>query len=672
MMQQSNPKERAQELKRLLEKYSYQYYVLDNPSVNDSVYDSLFSELKAIERENPELITIDSPTQRVGGEPIEVFEKVEHKKRMLSLNDVFDRSEVNAWAERMHKLINHSVDVYFADLKMDGLACSLIYQNGVLEKAVTRGDSFVGEDVTSNVRTIKSVPLSFYNGSAEKKFYSGRTEIRGEIIMLKSDFNHINKIQKDKGEPEFANPRNLAAGTVRQLDPALVAKRKLVFRAYDLIRENESEIPSNSYAYGQLSKLGFALNKVAGKFNGLNEVLQFIDEWETKRNDLEFFTDGIVVKVDDREIFEKLGVVGKQPRAAVAYKYPPEQATTVVRDIVISIGRTGVATPVAVFEPVRVAGTKVSHASLHNADEISRLDIRIGDTVVIYKAGDIIPKVDMVLKDLRNSIQKTFDFEKSLKKQYPELEFENFDGDVAWRVKGANSELILKRSLEYFASKQALDIDTLGEKNADLLVESGLVKDLADIYLITIDDLLKLERFAGISAKNLVEAISKTKNPKLERFILALGIRHVGGQTAIDLANAFESIDNLKEASLDQLQEVDGIGTVVAESILAWFSDEDNLKLLDKFKAVGVEPVFSSKSGPLLGTKFVVSGTLDTMSRDEAADKIRSLGGEFQPAVSSETDYLVVGANVGASKIVKAEKYGTKIINENEFLAKIK
>lgn len=672
MMQQSNPKERAQELKKLLEKYSYQYYVLDNPSVNDSVYDSLFSELKALERDNPELITIDSPTQRVGGEPIEAFEKVEHKKRMLSLNDVFDRSEVNAWAERMHKLINRSVDVYFADLKMDGLACSLIYQNGILEKAVTRGDSFVGEDVTSNVRTIKSVPLSFYNGSDEKKFYSGRTEIRGEIIMLKSDFNHINKIQKDKGEPEFANPRNLAAGTVRQLDPALVAKRKLDFRAYDLIRENESEIPSNSYAYEQLSKLGFAVNKAAGKFNGLNAVLQFIDEWETKRSELEFFTDGIVIKVDDREIFEKLGVVGKQPRAAVAYKYPPEQATTVVKDIVISIGRTGVATPVAVFEPVRVAGTKVSHASLHNADEISRLDIRIGDTVVIYKAGDIIPKVEMVLKDLRNSSQKTFDFEKSLKQQYPELEFEKFDGDVAWRVKGANSDLILKRSLEYFSSKQALDIDTLGEKNADLLVESGLVKDLADIYLITINDLLKLERFAEISAKNLVESISKTKNPKLERFILALGIRHVGGQTAIDLANAFESIDNLKEASLDQLQEVDGIGTVVAESILAWFSDEDNLKLLDKFKAVGLEPLFSSKSGPLLGTKFVVTGTLDTMSRDEAADKIRSLGGEFQPAVSSETDYLVVGANVGGSKLANAEKFGTKMINEEQFLLKIK
>jgi len=672
MTQQSNPRTRCDELKKLLQKYSYEYYVLDSPTVSDSIYDSLFSELKIIESSNPSLITADSPTQRVGGEAIDGFKKIEHKKRMLSLNDVFDKDEVVAWVERMHKLINKNVEEYFADLKMDGLACSLIYIDGVLKSAITRGDSFVGEDVTSNVRTIKSVPLSFYQDNADKVFYSGRTEIRGEIIMLKDDFNFINEQQKSLGEPEFANPRNLAAGTVRQLDPSLVAKRKLVFKAYDLIRDDQNDVPSNSYAYMQLSKLGFMVNKAARKFNKLQDVLDFINEWEIKRQELEFFTDGIVVKVDDKAIFESLGVVGKQPRAAIAYKYPPEQATTIVKDIVISIGRTGVATPVAVFEPVRVAGTKVSHASLHNADEITRLDIRIGDTVVIYKAGDIIPKVEMVLRDLRGKTQKKFDFEKALKQQYPDLEFEKTDGDVSWRLKGSSSELILKRSLEYFASKQALDIDSLGEKNADLLVDSGLVKDLADIYSLKVEQLLKLDRFAEISAQNLVDAIQKTKSPKLERFILALGIRHVGSQTAIDLANAFKSVDNLKEASIEQLQEIDGIGIIVAESILAWFADEDNLQLIEKFESLGISPVYTKATGPLSGKKFVVTGTLESMSRDQAADKIRAKGGEFQNAITSDTDFLVVGANVGASKITKAEKYGTAILNESEFLLKIK
>lgn len=672
MMQPKNLEIRAEELKKTLQKYSYEYYVLDNPSVSDSVYDSLFQELKQIEAENPEIITSDSPTQRVGGEALEGFEKVQHKTRMLSLNDVFSMEELSTWIERMHKLMVGKIEEYFVDLKMDGLACSLIYEDGILIRAVTRGDSYIGEDVTNNVRTIKSVPLSFYKDSANKSFYRGRTEVRGEIIMLKKDFNKLNKIQRARGELEYANPRNLAAGTIRQLDPKLVASRPLFFHAYDLIRDDKSEVPTHLYAYQQLSKLGFVVNKFATSFNNVAELIKFIESWNRKRDDLDFFTDGIVIKVNDRAIYYDLGIVGKQPRGAVAYKYPPEQATTTVKDILISIGRTGVATPVAVLEPVRVAGTKVSHASLHNSDEIERLDIRIGDTVILFKAGDIIPQIESVVRELRPKDSTKFNFSQALKKQFPDLEFEQQGSDVAWRIKGESSDIILKKSIEYFASKNALDIEYLGEKNAEALVDSGLVKDVADIYELKKDDLIRLERFAEVSANNLVNAIQSSKNPSLDRFILALGIRHVGYQTAKDLASKFESLDNFFNTGFEELNTINGIGDVVANSIIAWLSDESNISLINKFKKLGIKPVFKKQYGPLKNLKFVITGTLETMSRDLAAEKIRSLGGEFQNAISSDTDFLVVGKNVGASKLAKADKYNIKTISEEEFLLKIK
>jgi len=671
-MQQKNPKSRLEELKKILQKYSYEYYVLDSPSISDAVYDSLFQELKDIEQKNPELITQDSPTQRVGGEPLESFEKVQHKSRMLSLNDVFSIDELHAWIERMHKLMVGKIEEYFVDLKMDGLACSLIYEDGVLTKAVTRGDSYIGEDVTANVRTIKSVPLRFYLGSADKKLFEGRTEIRGEIIMLKKDFDKLNETQRSKGESVYANPRNLAAGTIRQLDPKLVSSRPLVFHAYDLIRDDKSEIPSHSFAYEQLSKLGFVVNKSATKFSAISDLMKFIESWESKRLKLGFFTDGIVIKINDRALYESLGVVGKQPRAAVAFKYPAEQATTIVKDILISIGRTGVATPVAVLDPVTVAGTTVSHASLHNADEIKRLDVRIGDTVVIFKAGDIIPQIESVVKELRPSKAKQFNFTESLKIHYPELSFEQKGTDVAWRIKGYSGVIILKKSLEYFASKNAMDIDFLGEKNAELLVESGLVKDIADIYELRVEDLMKLDRFAEISANNLISAIDASKKPSLERFILAMGIRHVGYQTAKDLADKFESLDKFVKADFEELNDINGIGEVVAESIVAWLSDEANIKLLEKFERLGVKPYYKKHRGELKGLKFVITGTLESMSRDLAAEKIRAKGGDFLNAISSDTDFLVVGKNVGASKLAKAEKYKIKTITEKQLLDKIK
>ena len=660
---------RVRELRDLLNKYSYEYYVNDKPSVSDAIYDSLMDELKKIESSNPELITIDSPTQRVGNKLLDGFQKVRHQRRMVSLNDVFDKSEIEAWIKRTDKLMPGQRHEFFTDIKMDGLACALIYANGVLAQAVTRGDSFVGEDVTNNVRTIKNVPLRLHEAPGFEQFLRGRTEIRGEIVMLKRDFEELNKKQKALGQPEFANPRNLAAGTIRQLDPALVAARPLHFRGYDVLRDDDAEVPTNSFAYEALTALGITCNQQASIFTTLADVMNFVNEWGDKRHNLPFNTDGLVIKINDRALYESLGLVGKNPRGAVAYKYAAEQATTIVRDIVISIGRTGAATPVAVFDPVVVAGTTVQHASLHNADEIARLDVRRGDTVVIFKAGDIIPQVQTVLKELRPADSRPIDYSAELARQYPELEFVRPAGEAVYRVKGLSGPLILKRALAHFASKGALDIDTLGEKNVEALVDAGLVRDLADIYLLEKKQLLALERFAEISAQKLITAIADKKHPNLERFLYGLGIRHIGAQTAIDLANRFESIERLALATIDELREVDGVGEIVAESVVAWFADEDNMKLLQKFADLGVAPQFNRKSGRLVGQSFVITGTLQSMGRDAATDKIRELGGTFQTAVAKDTTYLVAGGKVGASKLKKAEQYGTKIINEQEFLA---
>lgn len=662
------PSQRITEIRDLLNRYSYEYHVLDQPSVEDAVYDSLFGELKKLEADNPDLISPDSPTQRVGNELKGGFQKVSHSSRMLSLNDVFDKSEVEAWVSRMDKLLPGRKHEFFADVKMDGLACALVYENGILARAVTRGDSYIGEDVTNNIRTISNVPLKLRKTEAYEHFLHGRTEIRGEVVMLKKDFERLNEEQRAQGKAEFKNPRNLAAGTVRQLDPKLVAARPLTFIAYDILRDDPSEVVTNMAAYEAISALGVRRNTQASVFTSLSDVMKFVDDWNIKRHELPFNTDGLVIKVNDRVQYAELGVVGKQPRAAVAYKYAAEQATTIVKDIVISIGRTGAATPVAVFNPVQVAGTTVQHASLHNADEIARKDVRVGDTVVIFKAGDIIPQIENVVTELRPANTRPFNYEDALREQYPDLEFERKGNDVVYRVKGSSSDVILKRSIEYFASKGALDIDTLGEKNVVALVDAGLVKDIADIYTITVDQLIKLERFADISARKLVDAIQAKKNPPLEKFILGLGIRHVGTQTAIDLANAFGSVGKLQNATIEQLEALDGIGKVVAESIVAWFSDEDNSNLLVKFIELGVQPIYAKKSGKLTGKNFVVTGTLQTMSRDEAADKIRELGGSFQTSVAKDTDFLVAGGKVGASKLAKAESYGTKVINEDDFL----
>lgn len=661
--------ERIDKLRELINDYRYHYHVLDESIMSEAAADSLKHELVQLEAQYPELVTADSPTQRIAGRPLDKFSQVTHSSRMMSLNDVFSAAEVNAWVERTQKLAPGKKLDYFADIKMDGLACALVYQDGQFEQAITRGNGFVGEDVTMNVRTIDNVPLQLRSSSSTKKFLEGRTEIRGEVVLYKADFEALNVARAAADLPLYANPRNLAAGTIRQLDSKLAATRPLRFRAYDMMRSDPSELSNNAFTYKILAELGIAVNRQAKVFMAIDQVMAYGEHWDKARHALPFNTDGLVIKLNDRQLYARLGAVGKAPRAAVAFKYAAEEATTTVKDIVLSIGRTGTANPVAVFEPVVVAGSTVQHATLHNADEVARKDIRVGDTVIVYKAGDIIPQVLRVLTELRPAAAKPFDMERELKRQYPELEFERPAGEAAYRMKNTSGPILLKRALEHFASKGALDIDTLGEKNVAGLVDAGLVQDLADIYGLQEAQLLQVDRFAALSASKLVTGIAASKQPPLPRFVYGLGIRHVGAQTAIDLSEAFGDLPTLAVASLDNLQAVDGIGTVVAESIMAWFALDDNQNLLHKFAQLGVEPYFERhNTGPLHGQNFVVTGTLDTMSRDQAAEKIRGLGGTFQSTLGKDTTYLVVGANVGAAKLAKAVKYGTKQLTEAEFL----
>jgi len=663
-----SPAQRATKLRELINDYRYQYNVLDKSIMSEAAADSLKHELSKLEEEHPELITPDSPTQRVAGEPLPQFKKIEHSSRMLSLNDVFDRDELEAWIARIKKLANTDDIEYFMDLKMDGLACALVYQDGVLSQGITRGDGFVGEDVTANVRTIESIPLRLRHAKGFEKFLKGRTEIRGEIVMYKDQFDKLNKAREKQGQPKFANPRNLAAGTIRQLDPKLVASRPLQFHAYDMLRDDPTDIPTNDYAYKAIRELGLRANSESRTTDEVKKIISFRDEWENKRQKLQFNTDGLVIKVNNRALFRRLGVVGKAPRGAVAFKYPAEQATTKIKDIFVSIGRTGSATPVAMLEPVVVAGSTVQMATMHNESEVQRKDIRIGDTVIVHKAGDIIPEVVEPLVKLRNGSEKKFvmpthcpDCNTKLVKAKAE--------EAVWRCPNNACPSRAWKQIEHYASKAALDIDGLGEKNVIALLQAELIADAADIYKIKKEDLLKLERFAEISATKLVKAIHDKKHPPLARFIYGLGIRHIGTQTAIDLAAHFKTLNKLSNSTIDELSEVEGIGEVVAEAVVEWFEEPRNKQLLDKFEKFGVKPESAHEvEGPLSGQSFVVTGSLEAMSREEAGERIRALGGTFQSSVGKETDYLVVGANVGDSKLAKAEKLGTKQIDEEQLL----
>lgn len=668
-MNKQQAAERIEKLRDLINDYRYHYHVRDESIMSEAAADSLKHELSQLEEQFPDLITPDSPTQRVAGTPLPEFKQFRHTSRMLSLNDVFDGDELIAWSERVKKLLPEGAEIeYFADVKMDGLACALVYEDGRLVRGVTRGDGFVGEDVTSNVRTIDSVPLRLRKSAKTELFLRGRTEVRGEIVMYKDDFAALNETRAKAGKSLYANPRNTAAGTIRQLDPRLVAERKLYFRAYDLQRDNAKEVPSYDFAYKTMRELGFLANPDAKVMKTTSQVLKFAEYWDEARHDLPYNTDGLVVKINNRDYYDRLGVVGKAPRGAVAYKYAAEQATTKVKDIFISIGRTGAATPVAMLEPVVVAGSTVQMATLHNEGEIARKDIRVGDTIIVHKAGDIIPEVVEPLVKLRDGSEKPYRMPDTCPECGTKLVKQKAD-DAVWRCPNENCPSRTWKRVEHFASKTALDIEGLGEKNVIALMTAKLVSDPADIYTLTADQVVRLDRFAEVSASKLVNAIQEKKSPPLNRFLYGLGIRHVGVQTAIDLANHFKKLSVLSEATIDQLSEVEGIGEVVAESVVEWFAEPRNQELLTKFERNGVAVQEVTRTGGKLeGQKFVVTGTLDSMGRQEAGEKIRALGGTFQSSVGKDTDYLVVGANVGASKLAKAEKFGTKQLTEEEFL----
>lgn len=661
-MTRTEAEERIKKLRVLINDYRYHYHVLDESIMSEAAADSLKHELSKLEEAYPDLITPDSPTQRVAGKPLDKFTKVTHAQRMISLADVFSDEEIKDWVERNQKLVPSAHFEYFTDIKMDGLACSLQYENGLLVRAVTRGDGLVGEDVTMNVRTIENIPLSI--NTTEK------VEVRGEIVIFKKDFEELNKKQKKRGEKPFANPRNLAAGSIRQLDPKVAAARPLRFMAYDLVTP---DLPTHEEAYKEIRRLGFQTSGEERVYKTIDEVFDEIERLRDYRKTLRFNTDGMVIKINDRKIYQSLGIVGKTPRAAVAFKFPAEESTTKVKDIVISIGRTGAATPIAILDPVELAGTTVRHASLHNADEIARLDVRIGDTVIVYKAGDIIPQIKETLKELRPEGVEPFNYEEALKNQYPELVFVRPAGEVVYRVKGEDSDLILKRSLEYYASKPALNIDGLGEKNVVALVDSKLVQGIPDLYRLTPEKIASLERFAEISANNLVKAIEQSKIAPLAKFITALGIRHVGTQTAVALANRFKSLESLENATEEELLSIPDIGKIVAESILAFFADEDNLKMLTELKALGVKPKYEDVADlPLVGRSYIISGTIEGFDREGAEDALRELGATVTSTVTKTTTALIVGEKPGKSKLEKAEKLNIPILSEDDFLNLLK
>jgi len=689
-MTKAEAKKRIEKLKELINKYRYSRHVLDKELVPIEVEDSLKKELFDLEQKYPELITPDSPTQRVGGKPLEKFEKVRHPQSMLSFNDAFSEKDMKDWLERISKFLTKEeiskIDFY-CEPKLDGLAIELIYENGVLKVGSTRGDGIIGEDVTQNLKTIEAIPLRLREvGEVVKELENeGLKEIaenikrsglkeavaRGEAIITKKNFEKVNKEQAKLGLPTFANPRNLAAGSIRQLDPKITGKRRLDSTAYDLISDFGQE--SHEEEHKILHTLGFKTNNKYSKYcKNLEEVFEFHDYWLKNREELPYEIDGLVVQVNNNKIFEKLGVVGKAPRGAIAFKFPLRQATTAIEDIKVQVGRTGALTPVAYLKPVEVGGVTISRATLHNEDEIKRLGVKIGDTVIVGRAGDVIPDIIKVLPELRTGKEKSFKFPKKC----PVCGSKTIrpPGEAVWRCTNPKCFARQREYFYHFISKGAFDIVGLGPKIVDQLTEEGLVSDPADLFLLKEGDLLPLERFAEKSAKNLVEAIQSKRKIPLPRFIYALGIRNVGEETAQDLAEYFGSIEKLKKASLEELQKIMDVGPVVAESIYDFFQEKRNLEFLEKLKKVGVEVVVEkrAKYQPLKGKTFVLTGTLETMTRKEAKEKIRLLGGEISESVSKKTDYVVVGKEPGPTKLEKAKKLGIKTLTEKEFLQLLK
>ncbi|MDP2684075.1 MAG: NAD-dependent DNA ligase LigA [bacterium] len=657
-MNKQDIKKRIDKLKKEIDHHRYLYHVLDKQEISDAALDSLKHELDQLEKKYPEFITPDSPTQRVSGQALDKFTKVIHQTRMVSLNDAFSVIEIQEWEKRNQKILqgNSNLD-YYAELKMDGLALSLIYNDGKLVKGVTRGDGIVGEDVTHNIKTIEAIPLTIDLGKLSKP--ANEIEVRGEVYMLKKVFEKLNKIQEKNKQPKFANPRNAAAGSIRQLDPKVAAGRQLSFMAYDLVTDLGQQTHQESHEL--LEKIGFRAGKLHNKYcQNIQAVQKYFESIGNLRGGLDFWTDGIVVNINNIDVFKKLGIVGKAPRGAVAYKYPAEQATTMVEDIQVQVGRTGALTPVAHLKPVQVAGSTVSRATLHNIDEIERLDVRIGDTVIIQKAGDIIPDIVEVLKKLRTGKEKKF----HMPKYCPvcNSRVTRKEEEVAYYCDNDKCYAQQHSAMAHFISKKAFDIEGLGPQVLDQLFKVGLIKDPADLFSLTESDLEPLERFAEKSAENLVAAIQKAKKVSLARFIYALGIRHVGEETAISLASQYKSIGALSHASQIQLEKISDIGTTVAKSIVDYFQDKGKLKFIGELKSkvriIHTGPVTIITGNELNNKKVVITGTFQFASREEIKAKLRAVGAKLTTGISKNTDYFFVGKDPGESKIKKARDLG--------------
>lgn len=658
--------ERLEKLREAINRHRYLYHTKDTPEISDEAYDSLIRELEDLEEKYPSLKTIDTPTERIGGEPLKEFVKVTHDVRQWSFDDVFDSNSLFKWNTKVNNFINKSgvgsekVE-YCCELKIDGLKVILTYRDGVLVRGATRGDGTVGEDVTENIKTIKDIPLTL-------KRKVSLTAI-GEVWIGKSELERINAERSKNGEPHYANTRNLAAGTLRQLDSKVVAKRNLHVFVYDVENFSEEKPKTQHEELELLHSLGFVTNSHTKVCKDLSEVEKFYTTWTKKKDSLEYGLDGIVLKINSLEIQQALGYTGKSPRWGVAYKFPAEQVTTILKDIVFQVGRTGVITPVAHLEPVTVAGSTVARATLHNEDEIKRLDVRIGDTVIIQKAGDVIPDIVQVVTELRTGKEKPFVWPTHVPSCGGDGSIERVAGTAAWRCVVKDSYEQQKRKLHYFASKGALNIEDMGPKIIDQLLEAELISEYADIFTLEKGDLVVLPRFAEKSADNLLASIEKARHTTLPRFLISLSIPQVGEETAHLLAQNFQfSIFNLQKATKEELEKISGVGPIVAESIVSFFENQKNKKVIaNLLKYVDIQVSDQKLDGKLKGKTFVLTGTLQSMSRDEAKEKIRALGGDVSSSVSKETDYVVAGENPGSKKN-DAERIGITIISEEQFV----
>jgi DNA ligase (NAD+) len=659
---------KIESLREKIRHHEYLYYVIDNPEISDSEFDKLMQQLRGLEAEHPELITSDSPTQRVGGKPREGFVKLPHSSPMLSLDNTYNEEELRAWERRVHELSGRTDVDYVCELKLDGMSLALIYEDGKFVRGITRGDGSVGEDVTLNVRTVRSVPLSIPKEKLKKAGIPVDFEVRGELLMPTAAFKKVNEERERKGLPTFANPRNFTAGTVRQLDANVTAERRMDFFPYILLDNGRTYFDRHSETLDALDAAGFKVNQNRKLVHGIDEAWAFILQWEAKRDSLPYEIDGIVIKVDRTSLQDELGFTGKAPRWAIAYKYAARAGITKLEDIRVQVGRTGKLTPVAMLAPVLIGGTTVRNATLHNMDEIERLAVKIGDWVQVERGGDVIPKVAKVIDDKEHPRpRETKDFEMPDKCPECGTKVVRSEGEVDYRCVNANCPAKLRETILHFASRGVMNIDGMGDALVNQLTEHGLVKNVADIYKLTKDDLLGLERMGDKSAQNILDEIENSKNLPLERVIYGLGIRMVGERTAQFLAEHFGSMEELEKAGVEELQNVNEVGPRIAESIVEFFSIAANRKLVKRLREAGLTLTGQKKQRgtKLAGKTFVLTGTLAHFTRDEAKKMIEDAGGKVTGSVSKKTDYVVAGADAG-SKLDKAKDLGVQVIDEKE------